>query len=159
MGGGSLVSLLGTWRAHGIDDALRAAWSAGVVLCGGSAGALCWFSQALSGFHEGPARRIEALGLLPWSCAVHYHEEDDRRATYLEAIGLGMPPGYGVGRLGGAALCRHGADRGGCVTAKARAAFVAPRRRAASRPSASCPVRYLGASALDGLPERHAVAA
>src|SRR5579862_2667412 len=74
VGGGSLVSLLGTWRAHGFDELLREAWEAGVILCGGSAGALCWFGQALSGFHEGPARQIEALGLLPSSCAVHYNE-------------------------------------------------------------------------------------
>ena len=57
VGGGSVVSLLGTWRAHGIDCALREAWEAGVVLCGGSAGSLCWFTHAVSGFHEGPARQ------------------------------------------------------------------------------------------------------
>src|SRR6201986_2414060 len=59
VGGGSLVSLLGTWRAHGLDGALREAWQKGVVLCGGSAGSLCWFSHAVSGFHEGPPRRLE----------------------------------------------------------------------------------------------------
>jgi dipeptidase E len=58
VGGGSLVSLLGCWQAHGIDLALREAWHAGVVMCGGSAGSLCWFASALSGFHEGPTRRI-----------------------------------------------------------------------------------------------------
>src|SRR6516162_2028552 len=126
VGGGSLVSLLGAWRAHGIDDALRAAWNAGVVLCGGSAGALCWFSQALSGFHEGPARRLAALGLLPWSCAVHYHEEPDRRVAYLEAIAEGMPPGYGVGDS--AALHFVGSELAEVVSSrpKARAALVAP---------------------------------
>jgi dipeptidase E len=71
VGGGSLVSLIGTWRAHGLDEALAEAWRAGVVLCGGSAGSLCWFSEAVSGFHEGPPRRLEGLGLLPWSNAVH----------------------------------------------------------------------------------------
>ncbi len=97
VGGGSLVSLLGTWRAHGIDDVLREAWEAGVILCGGSAGALCWFGHALSGFHEGPSRQIEALGLLPGSCAVHYNEEQGRREGYLRAVAEGMPAGYGVG--------------------------------------------------------------
>ena len=29
VGGGSLVSLLGVWRAHGIDEILREAWEAG----------------------------------------------------------------------------------------------------------------------------------
>src|SRR4030088_2497385 len=55
VGGGSLVSLLGTWRAHGIDVALREAWEAGVVLCGGSAGSLGWFTHAVSGVSRGPA--------------------------------------------------------------------------------------------------------
>jgi peptidase E len=86
VGGGSLVSLLGTWRAHGIDHALRAAWQAGVVMCGGSAGSLCWFSHAVSGFHEGPSRMIEAMGLLPWSNAVHYDDEPGRREAFRKAV-------------------------------------------------------------------------
>jgi dipeptidase E len=97
VGGGSLVSMLGTWRAHGLDDALREAWQAGVVLCGGSAGSLCWFSHSVSGFHEGPQRHIEALGFLPWSNAVHYHEEVGRRSEFTAAIAGGAPPGYGAG--------------------------------------------------------------
>ena len=38
VGGGSVLSLLGAWRAHGLDAILRRAWEEGVVLCGGSAG-------------------------------------------------------------------------------------------------------------------------
>ena len=150
VGGGSLVSLLGTWRAHGIDEALRAAWEAGVVLCGGSAGALCWFSQALSGFHEGPPRRIGALGLLPSSCAVHYYEEDDRRAAYVEAIGEGMPAGYGVGDS--VALHFVGTELTGVVSSKpkGRAAFVAP-GEAGVVVEREVPVRYLGMSSLEAV--------
>ena len=40
-----MISLLGVWRAHGIDEILREAWEAGVVLCGLSAGSLCWFAR------------------------------------------------------------------------------------------------------------------
>jgi peptidase E len=97
VGGGSVVSLLGTWRAHGIDLALREAWQAGVVLCGGSAGSLCWFTEALSGFHEGPPRRIDGLGFLPWSNAVHYVNEPGRRSGFVDAVAAGMAPGYGAG--------------------------------------------------------------
>lgn len=50
VGGGSVVSLLGVWRAHGIDEILREAWETGVVLCGLSAGSLCWFAEAITGF-------------------------------------------------------------------------------------------------------------
>jgi dipeptidase E len=102
VGGGSLISLLGTWRAHGVDLALRDAWSAGVILCGGSAGSLCWFAEAVTAFHEGPPRRIEGLGLLPWSNAVHYCDEAGRRDAFRDAIADGMAPGYGAGD--GAAL-------------------------------------------------------
>ena len=45
VGGGSVISLLGTWGAHGIDAMLRAAWEAGVVMTGLSAGSLCWFDS------------------------------------------------------------------------------------------------------------------
>src|SRR5262249_21414818 len=33
VGGGSVVSLLGVWKAHGIDEILRECWEAGVILC------------------------------------------------------------------------------------------------------------------------------
>ncbi len=62
VGGGSVVSLLGVWRAHGIDEILREAWEAGVILCGLSAGSLCWFAEAVTGFHGAPKR------LRGWGC-------------------------------------------------------------------------------------------
>jgi dipeptidase E len=74
VGGGSVISLLGVWRAHGLDEVLRAAWQRGTVLCGLSAGSLCWFREAITAFH-GRATRIAGLGLLPWSNCVHYDGE------------------------------------------------------------------------------------
>jgi len=147
VGGGSLVSLLGTWRAHGIDLALREAWQAGVVLCGGSAGSLCWFEQAVSAFHEGPPRRIEGLGLLPWTNTVHYNEEPGRRAAFLEAIGDGAPPGFGVGDA--AALHFIGTDLFDVICSRpgARATHVCVDQRG-SVSECELEVRYLGASAL-----------
>ena len=40
--GGSTANLLALWRLHGLDEVLRGAWQAGVVLMGVSAGSLCW---------------------------------------------------------------------------------------------------------------------
>jgi peptidase E len=144
VGGGSLVSLLGTWRAHGIDMALREAWQTGVILCGGSAGSLCWFQEAVSAFHEGSPRRIECLGLLPWSNAVHYCDEPGRREAFRDAVTAGMPPGYGTGD--GAALYFVGTELAEVVGSRpdARAVHVsvdgdgAPIER-------DLPVRYLAA--------------
>jgi dipeptidase E len=142
VGGGSLVSLLGTWRAHGVDVALHEAWRAGVVLCGGSAGSLCWFSHAVSSFHEGPPRRIDGLGFLPWSNAVHYTDEPGRRDAFMGAVALGMPSGYGVGDA--AALHFVGTDLAEVVSSRygARAAFVCSDGEGGAQ-ERELPVRYI----------------
>jgi dipeptidase E len=93
VGGGSLISLLGVWRAHGIDSILREAWEAGVILCGLSAGSLCWFDEAVTGFHGEP-RQVQGLGFLPWSNCVHYEARGKRRESYRSFLLDGMRPGY-----------------------------------------------------------------
>ena len=93
VGGGSVTSLIGVWRAHGIDTILRAAWERGVILCGLSAGSLCWFREGVSTFH-GPPERVEGLGLLPWSNTVHYSSEPDRREALFAWLRRGMASTY-----------------------------------------------------------------
>ena len=93
VGGGSVVSLLGVWQAHGIDTILREAWEQGVVLCGLSAGSLCWFEQAVTGFHGAP-RAVDGLGLLPFSNCVHYERGSRRRSAYIDFLRDGMRSGY-----------------------------------------------------------------
>ena len=93
VGGGSVLSLLGVWRAHGIDDVLREAYDAGVVLCGVSAGSLCWFAEGVTAFH-GTAQPYEGLGLLPWSNTVHYDAERGRADEFRRQLLEGMRPGF-----------------------------------------------------------------
>jgi peptidase E len=95
VGGGSVISLLGAWRAHGLDDTLRSAWSRGAVLCGVSAGSLCWFAEAVSAFHGTP-QRVQGLGLLPYSNCVHFDAEPERDGAYRDMLGAGMADGYAV---------------------------------------------------------------
>jgi peptidase E len=95
VGGGNVVSMLGAWRAHSLDDVLRAAWRRGTVLCGPSAGSLCWFDEALSAFH-GPPRAVRGLGLLPYSNCVHYDAEPARRGQYHRLVAEGMTGGFAV---------------------------------------------------------------
>ncbi len=95
VGGGNMVSMLGAWRAHGLDEVLRKAWERGIVLCGPSAGSLCWFKEALSAFHGAP-RSVRGLGLLPYSNCVHYDAEPARRAEYRRFVADGMLPGFAV---------------------------------------------------------------
>jgi dipeptidase E len=96
VGGGSLLSLLGAWEAHGIDRMLERAWRSGVVLCGLSAGSLCWFEEALTAFH-GPPKAVRGLCLLPYSNCVHYDTEPERSQRFRSMIATGaMMPGYGA---------------------------------------------------------------
>jgi peptidase E len=115
VGGGNVLSMLGTWRAHGLDHALRAAWENGVVLCGLSAGSLCWFSQSLTAFHGAP-KWVDGLGLLPYSNCVHYDAEPERREWYVRSIGAGMRPGYAA--EDSCALHFEGADLARAVASK-----------------------------------------
>jgi dipeptidase E len=93
VGGGNVLSMLGAWRAHGLDAVLRKAWRRGIVLCGPSAGSLCWFDHALSAFHGAP-RVVRGLGFLPYSNCVHYDAEPARRAEYHRFVADGRRPGY-----------------------------------------------------------------
>jgi len=119
VGGGSVVSLLGVWGAHGIDAIMREAWEAGVILCGLSAGSLCWFAEAVTGFHGSP-RRIDGLGLLPYSNCVHYEPGSERGTAYGRFLLDGMRCGYAA--QDGAALHFVGAELS-CVVASRPAAL------------------------------------
>lgn len=95
VGGGDLALLLRVWRNYAVGPALAAAWQAGVVLAGTSAGALCWHacgttdrgSGVIEAFHDG-------LGLVPEvSLAVHYDSDAGWRRAHEAAIRTGELPG------------------------------------------------------------------
>jgi peptidase E len=115
VGGGSVVSMLGVWRAHGVDAILRDAWEAGVVMAGLSAGSLCWFSESMSGYH-GECTPVAGMGLLPCSNAVHYDKEPGRRPGYHAAVLAGMRGGYAA--EDGAALHFVGEELARVVTSR-----------------------------------------
>jgi peptidase E len=95
VGGGSMLNLLAIWRAHGVDSILREAWMRGILLCGVSAGSMCWFQAGITSSHGRPASS-EGLGLLPGSNSVHYDAEPERRVAYRASILAGMPGGFAV---------------------------------------------------------------
>lgn len=82
VGGGITKSALAVWRAWGVDKALHAAWQAGILLAGMSAGALCWFERGMSdSYGNSEYRPVECLGFLPGTCNVHYNGDPHRRAS------------------------------------------------------------------------------
>lgn len=90
VGGGSVANMLAVWRAHGIDQVLREAWQAGIVLAGVSAGAICWFTGGTTDSF-GPQLRAftEGLGMLPQSYCPHYDSEARRRPLYQSLVAAG----------------------------------------------------------------------
>jgi len=95
VGGGSLANLLAIWRVHGLDDTLREAWERGILLCGVSAGSMCWFEEGVTRSH-GRSRPAQGLGLLPGSNSVHHSSDPERRACYRGAVLDGLAAGYAV---------------------------------------------------------------
>jgi peptidase E len=103
--GGNTANMLAIWRLHGVDKALKAAWEAGVVLGGWSAGGNCWFESSVTdsfGPNLDPLK--DGLKLLDGSFCPHYDSESLRRPRYEELVGHGtLPDGFaaddGVGIL------------------------------------------------------------
>lgn len=94
--GGSVANLMALWRLHGLDEAFAEAWREGVVLSGQSAGALCWHVGGNTDSF-GPTLRVwaDGLGLLPYSCGVHYNSEPQRRPLLHASVASGeLPGGY-----------------------------------------------------------------
>ncbi|HYX85014.1 MAG TPA: peptidase E [Gaiellales bacterium] len=92
VGGGNTVNMLAIWRAHGVDEILREAWQAGVVLAGMSAGSLCWFEGGVTDSYGPLAALPDGLGFLKGSNCPHYDGEPGRRPTYTRLVGDGTLP-------------------------------------------------------------------
>jgi len=119
VGGGSMRNLLAVWREHGVDEALRGAWEAGVVLAGLSAGAMCWFGGGIS-MSAGAPEAVRGLGLLDGSLSVHLDGEVQRLPVYRAAVAAGeLAPGYAADD--GAALVFEGTELAECVSSRAGA--------------------------------------
>jgi dipeptidase E len=105
VGGGNTANMLAVWRLHGVDEIMREAWSAGVILCGLSAGANCWFEAcSTDSFGLTLAPLGDGLGLLGGSFCPHYDSEPQRRPSYRAAVAEGeLPPGFAADD--GVALC------------------------------------------------------
>jgi peptidase E len=86
VGGGSTLNMLGIWKAQGIDTVLRKAYDKGIVLAGGSAGSLCWFTGGYSDSRPKQLTIVYGLGFLNYSHCPHYHSEPARKPLYWQAV-------------------------------------------------------------------------
>jgi dipeptidase E len=94
VGGGNTANMLAIWREHGVDEIMREAWQAGVVLTGVSAGMICWFEGGVTDSFGPQLEAMECLGLVPGSACPHYDGEEKRRPRYHELVAGGFPGGW-----------------------------------------------------------------
>ena len=95
--GGNTANLLAVWRVHGFDRILREAWEAGVVLCGWSAGMICWFEACITDSFGPQLEGLrDGLGFLRGSACPHYNGEELRRPVYTSLVADGFPPGLAL---------------------------------------------------------------
>ena len=94
LSGGNTASALAVWRVQGFDAILREAWERGALLCGWSAGMICWYEASVTdSFGPALAGMRDGLRLLSGSACPHYDGEPRRRPVYTGLVRDGFPPG------------------------------------------------------------------
>lgn len=81
--GGNTLFAMSRWRRLGVNSLLRTAWERGTIMCGGSAGAICWFDGGHSDSLDPTTVLNKKLNL----------SEDEKAAwNYVRIAGLGFVP-------------------------------------------------------------------
>mmetsp|Transcript_32541 Transcript_32541/g.74879 ORF Transcript_32541/g.74879 Transcript_32541/m.74879 type:complete len:321 (-) Transcript_32541:175-1137(-) len=82
--GGNTLFAISRWRRLGVDRLLRTAWERGTIMCGGSAGGICWFDGGHSDSLD-PATVLRAKEAPPG-------DEEKAAWEYVRVAGLGFVP-------------------------------------------------------------------
>ncbi|MFN8670488.1 MAG: peptidase E [Candidatus Sericytochromatia bacterium] len=97
VGGGNTRNMLLLWKDWGIDKILKKAYEKGILLCGISAGAICWFEEGLTDSIPNQLNKWDSLGFLKGSCSPHFDGEINRKPIFLDLIKKGkMKEGLGI---------------------------------------------------------------
>jgi peptidase E len=86
VGGGNTRSMLAVWQEWHVVHILLEALDNGTVLCGGSAGAICWFEWGVTDSIDGPLTLLPGLGVLAGSCCPHFDGEPERRPAFTRML-------------------------------------------------------------------------
>ena len=93
VGGGDTLYMLKRWQEFGLLDLIRDAYERGVIICGLSAGAICWFEEIYTDSElverEGAYSMQKGLGWLRGRISPHYNE----RATDFDEVMLSLDKG------------------------------------------------------------------
>ena len=102
VGGGDTLYMLKRWQEFGLLDLIKDAYERGVIICGLSAGAICWFEDIYTDSalveREGAYSMQNGLGWLKGRISPHYNE----RVTDFDEVMLTLGKGttaYGIENL------------------------------------------------------------
>jgi dipeptidase E len=79
VGGGNTLKMMRIWRRLGVDKVLKSAYDKGIVLCGISAGSICWFdsghSDSMSFYNpkQWEYTNVRGLGVIKGLHCPHYN--------------------------------------------------------------------------------------
>lgn len=81
VGGGDTVYMLDKWREHGLDKLIISAYEQGKIICGLSAGAICWFNDMYTDYEIMRGQSSEyvmrkGLGVLEGTMCPHFNERE-----------------------------------------------------------------------------------
>jgi peptidase E len=93
VGGGNTANMLAVWRVQAMEKAIATAWRKDVVLCGISAGGMCWFEAGITdSFGSRLTALRDGLGFIKGVFCPHYDGEPERRLTLHRELRRGFPP-------------------------------------------------------------------
>ena len=90
VGGGNTKSMLAVWKDWGLDLILKKAYERGVIMCGVSAGAICWFEEGVTDSWSEELKVMDCLGFVKGVCCPHYDEEPQRRPSLSKFLKEGV---------------------------------------------------------------------
>ena len=91
IGGGDTVYMLDKWRETGVDKLLIQAYNQGKIICGLSAGAICWFKDMYTDYEIMRGQSADyvlkkGLGVLEGAMCPHFNEREE---DFIDALKKG----------------------------------------------------------------------
>ena len=71
------------------SNILKEAYEAGTIMCGVSAGAICWLEYGITDSWKDELKIINCLGFVPGGCCPHYDEEPKRKPSLKKFLNEG----------------------------------------------------------------------
>ena len=82
VGGGDTIFMLDKWQQVGLDKMLIEAYNQGKIICGLSAGAICWFKDMYTDYQIMRSESADyvlkkGLGILPLTACPHFNQREE----------------------------------------------------------------------------------